>query len=113
MGATGVWWPARDIEQWPTTGMEDKYLMHQATPFGIRLWAPCESIITSSTRTEIRTATLTLPTGSPVAVSSDSKAFIETANKIREHKREKENQRLFEEGGRVKLGGITPPLHRE
>ena len=89
LGGTGVWWPRRSLDRencdrryyLPLSEAERALAQHEQREDGLRIYSRIGGYAGSSTRTELAAGIIGLSAHGPVHIGSDSRAFVDTANK--------------------------------
>ena len=113
VGGIGIFWPRRNEEELPLTDAETKFMQKEVTPSGMRMWNCFSNLMNSSTRCEIGAALIAMLPNKAVNIGSDSLATVRKGNATIEHQKQRSYTRLYDEEGRMMLGGKTSHLHRE
>ena len=89
IGGAGVWWPGRSLcrsenglKFIPLSNCESEMTYSQQTAEGVRLYTKIGGHNGSSTRTELAAGIIAICAHGPVHIGSDSKAFVDTANRM-------------------------------
>ena len=111
MGGAGVWWPNRSLTE--ASSQPESYRMtlssaetevgyHKFDENGLRVYVPVGGYAGTSTRTELAAGILALMAHGPIHLASDSKAFVDRANKylsmLRKRKQPKRPWKLISDG---------------
>ena len=89
LGGAGVWWPKRTIIRnealdntyHPLSDAEDDLAYCEQGEDGLRIYTKIGGYAGSSTRTELAAGIVALSAHGPVHIGSDSRAFVDTANR--------------------------------
>ncbi len=86
LGGAGVWWPGRNINISHRPSPAERELgYHTQHEEGLSLHTPIGGMSGSSTRTELAAAIMAIAANGPIHLGTDSKAFMERANKVIQH----------------------------
>ena len=109
-GGAGVFWPGRSMDQ--ITKDEAIYTEHEQRSEGLLLWCPFNSLVNSSTRTELAAAIAAIIPPVPVHIEIDNAAMVGKGSQIIRYYDEKQGMKRREEGKGKKLGGASSKLRR-
>ena len=112
-GGIGVHWPTRSLEYIPLTATEKKFMRHRTDEQGYTAWNVYNDLQNSSTRTEIGAALMAMQPKTEINVGIDNKATVNIGNTIIKHQIRRQDAKLREENGGLRLGGSISTLHRE
>ena len=97
----------------PPTEEEAKFLHHEGSREGMKMWCTFNDLQNSSTRCEIGGTLATMMRPVAVNIGVDNKATVDKGGAIIEHQKQRREHELKEKDGALKLGGFYSPLHRQ
>ena len=106
-----MFWPGRKLEE--LTEDERKYTEHEQLEEGLLLWCPFNSLLNSSTRTELAAAIVAMIPGRPMNIGIDNAAVVNKGNQIIKYFDDKARMKLRNDEGKKILGGRTSKLFRK
>ena len=86
-----MFWPGRSIDQ--ITKDEAIYTEHEQRSEGLLLWCPFNSLLNSSTRTELAAAIVAIIPPAPVHIGIDNAAVVGTGSQIIKYYGEQERMK--------------------
>jgi ribonuclease HI len=89
LGGAGVWWPSRNINTLRVSQAESDLAHVVADNDGVRLYTAIGGYAGSSTRTELAAGIIAMSSHGPVHIGSDSEAFVNQANIVLQHLKDK------------------------
>ena len=104
----GAWWPGRRLEENPMSAMEREAANEEQEDKGVRLYTALGGFGGSSTRSEIAAGILAVAADGAVHVGSDSRAFLDKANKIIQMSRDKRAPRRSSQFFAPRSSGLSP-----
>ena len=108
-GGAGVFWLGRSIDQ--ITKDEAIYMEHEQRSEGLLLWCPFNSLLNSSTRTELAAVIVAIIPPVPVHIGIDNVAVVGKGSQIIKYYDERE--KMKKKGGRKRKEARRDKLETE
>lgn len=112
IGGIGVHWPERSLEEIPLTTIEEQLIRRKVEEGRHVAWNVYKDLQNSSIRTEVGTSLMAMQPRTEINVGIGNATTVQIGNAIIKHQIQREEVKLCEEDGSLRLGGRISKLHR-